>query len=122
MARIRAVLRRKRPERSHSAEIILNGLRLDLERHEVSVAGQPVYLTASEFKLLETFAKAPERVFTRQQLVEHTFGYNYEGMERTIDAHIMNLRKKIEPDRLQPSFIVTVYGVGYKLSLEKHGS
>jgi DNA-binding response OmpR family regulator len=75
-----------------------------------------IYLTPKEFKLLATFARSPERAFTREELVERAFGGDYEGLDRTIDAHIMNLRKKIEPDRMRPSFIVTVYGVGYKFS------
>jgi DNA-binding response OmpR family regulator len=123
MARVRAVLRRQRQERRQKVtEIKINGLLINLERHEISLNDSPVYLTPSEFRLLETLAKAPERVFTRQELVERTFGYDYDGLERTIDAHIMNLRKKIEPDRLHPSFIVTVYGVGYKFAGASHAS
>jgi Response regulators consisting of a CheY-like receiver domain and a winged-helix DNA-binding domain len=118
MARVRAVLRRKRPEpSSKSPEIRINGLRINFERHEVILNEKLIYLTPAEFRLLETFVKAPERVFTRQELVDSAFGYHYGGFDRTVDAHIMNLRKKIELDRLQPSFILTVYGVGYKFSL-----
>ena len=126
MARIRAVLRRQRPELAQGpTELRVNGLLMNLERHEVSLNEQPVYLTAAEFRLLETMIRSPERVFTRQELVERAFGDDYDGLERTIDAHIMNLRKKIKTDKadgLQPSFVVTVYGVGYKFSAGNHVS
>ena len=126
MARIRAVLRRQRPELVQGpTELRVNGLLMNLERHEVSLNEQPVYLTAAEFRLLETMIRSPERVFTRQELVERAFGDDYDGLERTIDAHIMNLRKKIKTDKadgLQPSFVVTVYGVGYKFSAGNHVS
>ncbi|MEP6912812.1 MAG: response regulator transcription factor [bacterium] len=123
MARIRAVLRRQRTELSPGpTEIGSNGLLMNLERHEVSLNEKPVNLTAAEFKLLATLIRAPERVFTRQQLVERAFGVEYDGLERTIDAHIMNLRKKIKIDNPQTSFIVTVYGVGYKFSPGNHAS
>jgi DNA-binding response OmpR family regulator len=123
MARIRAVLRRQRTElRTGPTEIRSNGLLMNLERHEVSLNEKPVNLTAAEFRLLATLIRAPERVFTRQQLVERAFGDDYDGLERTIDAHIMNLRKKIRIDRPQTSFIVTVYGVGYKFSPGNHAT
>lgn len=123
MARIRAVLRRQRTESSQGpAEISVNGIQMNFERHEVSLDDTPISLTAAEFRLLETLIRAPERVFTRQQLAERAFGDDYDGLERTIDAHIMNLRKKIRTDRLQPSLIVTVYGVGYKFSAEDYAS
>lgn len=121
-ARVRAVLRRRREERRGPSEFRFKDLVVNLERHEVVVRQKPVTLTPAEFNLLETFVRWPERVFTRQELVERAFGYDYEGQERTVDAHVMNLRKKIETDRLQPSFIVTVYGVGYKFSVEGHAS
>ena len=75
-------------------------------------------LTPTEFKLLETFAKAPGRTFTRQELVERAFGWDYDGLDRTVDAHIMNLRKKLDSGRAQSSLIATVFGVGYKFSGE----
>ena len=123
MARVRAVLRRQRSAANRkSAEIRVNGLMIHLERHEVRINERPVELTPAEFRLLETFASAPERVFSRSELVERAFGYDYNGLDRTIDAHIMNLRRKIEPDRHQPSFILTVHGVGYKFSAANHAS
>ncbi len=123
MARVRAVLRRQRPELTPgSAEIRINGLLMNLEKHEASLDRKPLSLTPAEFRLLETLARSPERVFTREELVGRAFGDEYDGLERTIDAHIMNLRRKIEPDRLQPCWIVTVYGVGYKFAAGGHAS
>ena len=124
VARVKAVLRRRASQVRDSSppELGFDDLVIDLKRHEVRVRGNRVALTPAEFKLLEVFAKAPGRVFTRQELVERAFGWDYEGMDRTIDAHVMNLRRKIERDRLQPSFILTVYGVGYKFSGEQHAS
>ena len=124
VARVKAVLRRRASQVRDSTppELGFADLVIDLKRHEVRVRGNRVALTPAEFKLLEVFVKAPDRVFTRQELVERAFGWNYEGMDRTIDAHVMNLRRKIERDRLQPSFILTVYGVGYKFSGDRHVS
>jgi len=121
VARVRAVLRRA-PREHHSSTLKFKNLVIDLERHEVRRRGQLVLLTPAEFKLLETLAKAPGRVFTRQELVERAFGWDYGSLERTVDAHIMNLRKKLEPDRAQPSLIATVFGVGYKFCGERHDS
>src|SRR5215213_6824217 len=122
VARVKAVLRRRASQVRDSAplELGFDDLVIDLKRHEVRVRGSRVSLTPAEFKLLEVFVKAPDRVFTRQELVERAFGWNYEGLDRTVDAHVMNLRRKIERDRLQPAFILTVYGVGYKFSGERH--
>lgn len=122
MARVRAILRRSRAEPRGPLEVTVKGLAINFERREVSVNGKSIYLTPAQFKLLETLVKSPERVFTRRELVERAFGDNYEGFERTIDAHVMSLRKKIETDRQQPSFIVTVYGVGYKFSSVDHAA
>ena len=113
VARIRAVLRRTAHD-NHSSTVAVDDLVIDLERHEVRMRGLPVTLTPTEFKLLETFAKAPGRTFTRQELVERAFGWDYDGLDRTVDAHIMNLRKKLDSGRAQSSLIATVFGVGYK--------
>jgi DNA-binding response OmpR family regulator len=116
-ARVRAVLRRQRPAPPPaSPEVRVEGLLVDFERHEVRLHEKPVPLTPAEFKLLETLVRAPERVFTRGELLERAFGHDYGGLDRTIDVHVMNLRRKIDPGRPRPSFIVTVYGVGYKFS------
>ena len=119
VARVQTVLRRTTSRLNTRQTRVQSGdLTLDLSLHQAWIRGNPVSLTPSEFKLLTAFASAPGRVFSRQELVEKAFGYNYEGLDRTIDAHIMNLRKKIEADRLRPSRILTVYGVGYKFSDE----
>jgi len=92
----------------------LGDLLLDRSTHSVTVGGQPVSLTRSEFALLATLLAAPGRVFPRELLLERLQGNDYEGVERTIDVHIRNLRKKIEPDPTQPRYIKTVFGVGYR--------
>jgi len=117
-ARVRATMRRQ--ERGIEREpprLIARELMLDLKAHQAFVNGRPVSLTPREFRLMETFMKFPERTFTREELVERVFDHSYDGFDRTVDVHIKNLRRKIEPDRLAPIYIVTVYGVGYKLSL-----
>jgi len=119
LARIRAVLRRVREmEDEGPAEIRVGDLVVDLFRHQVRVRGVPVNLTPKEFKLLETMIKARGRAFSRLELLERAFGPDYEGLERTIDVHVMNLRKKIEPDPAKPIYIETVYGYGYKFAEE----
>lgn len=117
-ARVRAVLRRRRTEPEEPSELRFKDVSVHVGRHEVSVGGRPVSLTPAEFRLLEAFVRSPGRVFTREELVGRAFGHDYEGLGRTVDAHVMNLRRKIESDRSNPSLIVTVYGVGYKLSVE----
>jgi DNA-binding response OmpR family regulator len=123
-ARVRAALRRKsgdHKQRDHGIKQFGN-LTIDFQGREVCVCGKPVCLTPKEFRLLEVLARSPNRAFTREELIERAFGYDYDAADRTIDAHIMNLRKKIEPDRLQPSFVVTVFGVGYKFSTADNDS
>ena len=90
------------------------GLRIDLQRHEVLVGGQPVELTAKEFELLAYFARAPGRVFTRAQLLDQVWGYSHSGYEHTVNSHINRLRNKIERDPANPDYVQTVWGVGYK--------
>lgn len=89
-------------------------LTIDLRGHEVRFGDRRVELTPTEFQLLETLAGHPNRVFTRMQLIDRIQGHAFEGFERTVDAHIKNLRAKVEPDPRSPRYIVTVYGVGYK--------
>ena len=117
VARIRAVLRRT-AQRDNSSAIQSGDLILDLKRHEVRVRGKLAQLTPTEFKLLETLARAPGRTFSRQELVERALGWDYAGLDRTVDAHIMNLRKKLDDGRSESSRIATVFGVGYKFSTE----
>jgi DNA-binding response OmpR family regulator len=115
VARVRAVLRRAGAEREQApAPIAAGDVHIDLERRLVTVEGQPVDLTPTEFDLLLVLARHPGRVFTRLELLDRVQGYAFEGYERTVDAHVKNLRQKIEPDPKQPSYVLTVYGVGYK--------
>ena len=119
-ARVRAVLRRADKAGGNGPAALLRAgdLALDRERREVIVDGSSVDLTPSEFDLLTTFLSAPGRVFSRLELLDKLQGDAYEGFERTIDVHIRNLRTKIEPDPRNPRYIVTVYGIGYRLAAE----
>lgn len=122
VARVRAVLRRSRNDAENIFEKMSfrdGEMLIDTERREVLINNCETNLTRAEFDLLTVLARSPERVFTRNEIIERAFGYDYEGDERTIDAHIMNLRKKIEPDRGQPAYITTIFGVGYKFSAKK---
>jgi DNA-binding response OmpR family regulator len=115
VARVRAVLRRMDPAREAAPPPIVAGeVTIDLERRQVVVGGQDVDLTATEFDLLVVLARHLGRVFTRMELLDRVQGYAFEGYERTVDAHVKNLRQKIEPDPRQPRYVLTVYGVGYK--------
>jgi DNA-binding response OmpR family regulator len=115
VARVRAVLRRvHNDEEDGPGELIFGNMVVDFIRHEARVDGESIHLTPKEFRLLETMARQPGRVFSRLELLEHAFGFDYGGFERTVDVHVMNLRKKIEPDPADPTYIHTVYGLGYK--------
>ena len=114
-ARVRAVLRRLPGERGPE-EIKYGSLTVNFLKHEASIDGKPLGLTEVEFKLLGVFAKEPGRVFSRAELIDKALGYDFEGFDRTIDVHILNLRRKLEPDPSHPRYIKTVYGAGYKLS------
>ena len=94
---------------------------LDPARHEVRRDGEALDLTPTEFRLLETLMRSPGRAYSRLQLLDLVQGYSFEGYERTIDAHIKNLRQKIEPDPSRPTRVLTVYGVGYKFSESTSG-
>jgi len=118
IARVRAVLRRSEAEIVEQKVIRAGGIQIDPIRHEVKRDDKVIDLTPTEFKILQTLADSPRRVFTRLQLVEEVQGYSFEGYERTIDAHIKNLRQKIEEDPKNPRLIGTVYGVGYRFELE----
>ncbi len=114
-ARVRVVLRRLPGERGPD-EIKHGELAVNFLRHEASLAGRSLNLTTVEFKLLGVLAKEPGRVFSRVQLIDEALGYDFEGFDRTIDVHILNLRRKLEPDPSHPKYLKTVYGTGYKLS------
>jgi DNA-binding response OmpR family regulator len=118
MARVRALLRRAhRADRSEHdrTTLAVGSLRVDVRRHEVSIDGLPVDCTAGEFTILHTLMSRPGQVFSRAQLLEVTRGDTQYVTPRTIDVHVSNLRRKIEPDPRVPVFLVTVFGVGYKL-------
>jgi len=112
-ARVRAVLRRL-PGEHGPEEIKRDELSMNFTKHEAWFAGRPLNLTSVEFKLLGVLAREPGRVFSRASLIEEALGYDFEGFDRTIDVHILNLRRKMEPDPSHPRYIKTVYGVGYK--------
>ncbi|AXG78235.1 response regulator transcription factor [Streptomyces paludis] len=118
MARIRTLLRRvERATPSRADSVLRVGpIAVDTVRHEVRVDGRPIACTAGEFTVLATMAAEPGRVFTRQQLLERTRGWDTMPTTRTIDMHVMNLRKKIERSPRTPVHLVTVHGVGYKLT------
>jgi DNA-binding response OmpR family regulator len=120
-ARVRAVLRRSPAAPLDGPPVRVAGLVLDPSRHEALVRGRAVSLTPREFRLLLALARSPGRVFTRAELVTRAFGPEYEALDRTIDAHIRNLRRKIEADPADPAFIQTVFGVGYRFGGE-HGA
>jgi DNA-binding response OmpR family regulator len=115
VARVKAVLRRV-DGGGRPGELRFGQLTIDSVRHEARLAGQDVHLTPREFRILHTLAREPERAFSRAELVERAFGYEYEGLDRTVDAHVANLRKKIEPNPGRPIYVLTVPGVGYKLA------
>jgi two-component system alkaline phosphatase synthesis response regulator PhoP len=119
VARVGALLRRTRLDRLPSAAphvLVTDGLRLDLDQHTLTVDGRPVELTRTEFNLLRAFLENPGYTLTRDDLLERALGYAYEGMGRALDTHIRNLRRKIEADPDTPTYIQTVYGVGYRLA------
>ncbi len=115
VARVRAILRRAGGTLKPAPIIQVRGLRIDLERHTSAIDDQPIDLTPTEFDILRTLLQNPDRVFTRGELIEQALGYSYEALERTIDSHIKNLRKKIETDPAKPQYLITIVGVGYCL-------
>jgi len=116
VARIRAVLRRTERE-AESGSILRRGdITLDHDSRLVKVGEQHIDLTPSEFNLLETLMRTPGRAFSRAELLERLQGTSFEGVERTIDVHIRNLRSKIEPEPTQPFYVQTVFGVGYRFN------
>lgn len=119
VARVRAVLRRTQGAETPLVEVLSfdgGALEIDTVQHEVRRDGEPVELTPNEYRLLVTLARYPGRVYSRFELINHVQGYDFEGYERTIDAHVKNLRRKIEPDPKHPRYVETVFGVGYRLA------
>ena len=118
VARVRAVLRRVQGGVRQPGRIRAGDLEIDLHGHRVTRAGEPVRLTRSEFNLLAVLAQHPGQTFTRAQLLDRLHGVAYEGFDRSIDAHVKNLRRKLEPDPVEPCYVLTVYGVGYRFTDE----
>jgi two-component system, OmpR family, alkaline phosphatase synthesis response regulator PhoP len=114
VARAKVILRRTHKAVIKPEPIKVGGLVVDVERHQATQHGVALDLTPTEFKILEILAANPGRVFSRLQIVEQVQGYAFDGYERTIDAHIKNLRRKIETNPKEPQYIQTIYGVGYK--------
>jgi DNA-binding response OmpR family regulator len=117
-ARVRAVLRRL-PEETYQRgpeQVKYGKLMINFAKHEVYLGNKPVDLTPIEFRLLAVLAREPERVFNRAQIIESVAGYDFDGFDRTIDVHILNLRRKLEPDPRHPRYVKTVYGFGYKFT------
>jgi two-component system alkaline phosphatase synthesis response regulator PhoP len=116
VARVRAVLRRAESTAVPADELTALDVVVDLPRRRVTVGGRAVGLTATEFALLETLVREPGRVFTRGQLLDAVHGVSFDSYERAIDAHVKNLRRKIEPQAGSPRYIQTVHGVGYRFA------
>jgi DNA-binding response OmpR family regulator len=119
VARVRAVLRRSQSVETPLVETLSfdeGRLEIDTVQHEVRRDGERIDLTPNEYKLLVALARYPGRVYSRFELITHVQGYDFEGYERTIDAHVKNLRKKVEPDPRRPRYVETVFGVGYRLA------
>lgn len=119
VARVAAVLRRVKP----AGPVLRSGdLEIDTELRQVRRNGQVVALTSAELRLLEVLAASPGRAFTRSELAERAFGHDHDALERTIDVHVMNLRRKLEPERSRrTSLIATVFGTGYRFQADDHG-
>ena len=117
VARVRAVLRRTEQAAGGPPEVIRAGdVELDTARMRATVDGAPVALTPTEFELVATLARQPGRVFTRSQLLNAVHGVAFESYERAIDAHVKNIRRKLEPEPRRPRYLLTVYGVGYRFA------
>ena len=115
-ARVRAVLRRTVEESLYRGpwQIEWEDLKIDMHRHGVTARGEAVHLTPTEFRIVAILAREPGRLFSRSQLVDRALGYDFEGLDRTVDVHILNLRRKIEVDPEKPRYVKTIYGMGYK--------
>ncbi len=116
VARVRARLRNQTAFVPNILRV--GGLEMDIDRHSVEVDGRSIALTPTEFNLLQVLMQQEGIVFTRSELIRRGLGLDYEGLERTLDSHMRNLRQKIEPDSQNPTYIHTVYGVGYRLAVE----
>ncbi len=115
-ARVRAVLRRTAHDALERgpAELAQGDVKVDLRHHAVYIKGTQVILTPTEFRLLALLMREPGRTFTREQIIDRVFGYDFDGFDRTVDAHVSNLRRKLEADPDKPRYIHTIYGIGYR--------
>jgi two-component system alkaline phosphatase synthesis response regulator PhoP len=114
VARVRAVLRRTQAQPVRSRVIQAGPLLIDLDRHLVEADAQPLHLTPTEFELLRVLAEHPDRALTRSELIELALGYQYEGLDRTVDSHIKNLRRKLSDAGIAAGWLETEFGVGYR--------
>jgi DNA-binding response OmpR family regulator len=115
VAKVKALLRRLSSDELINVPVVFNnGLSIDFQNRAVKKRGEYIDLTPTEYKLLATMAKAPNRIFTREQLISFGLDDEFEGYNRTIDTYIMTLRAKVEDDRKKPKYIITVHGLGYK--------
>lgn len=117
VARVRSVLRRTSGDTEGQVErlLVYRDLRLDVSRRRLTLHEREVELTRIEFELIQALMRSPEHIFTRSELIETALNYQYEGMERSLDTHIKNLRRKLQVDPRDPEYIQTIYGVGYRL-------
>ena len=123
VARVRAVLRRTEHGAGDTGEVLrFTGITIDTDQRRVLVDGGEVPLTPTEFQILRALAGSPGRVLSRSQLLQRAFGPHFDGYDRTVDAHVKNLRRKIERDRSRPAFIATVFGVGYRFEGQRDAS
>jgi DNA-binding response OmpR family regulator len=116
-ARVRTLLRRAKSG-AEPVVVRVGDLEVDVARFEVRVSGVAISLTAKEFGILEVLAKAPGRVFTRAQIIDAAFGFDHDVLERTVDAHVVNLRRKLEANPDRPRYVETVYGRGYRMAAQ----
>ena len=115
VARVQALIRRTGSQPTAPPPIVIGDLQLDLWARRARLKNRVLTLTPTEFKLLEVLGRSPGRVFTREELLARAFGPGYDGLDRTVDVHITNLRRKLEPGR-QPKYILTEHGIGYRLA------
>ena len=118
-ARIRSLLRRQQLDKSSQSHYEVGPIRMNMDRHEVTLDGRPIELTLKEFQILHRLMEAPDRVYSRQELLNRVWGEGFALEEHTLDVHVYSLRQKLEPNPSKPTYIQTIRGVGYKLQGRK---